>query len=231
MSNAIDCVIATWPNHPARMEYLRATWHSLCKHLRASRHLLRFVCASESEVDLTKPWLGADLVEWCDVRSIPLFWHKGPASLGAGMNNAIKACQSDVLFLVQDDYVLQHPLDLSPGVDVLRRNDAVDMIRYRYYVNPPHSTQFLGEVDGFRQVNILGHWPYGDDPHLRHRRMVERHGWYTEGIGHNSEGDMLHRLVRNRACILAADKLYFEHFGQVSAVPEHQERRPRAVRR
>lgn len=227
----IDVVLVTWPNHPKRLEYLRITLQSMACRLTASRHDLRYLCSSESQRDPDSTWHGEELQDMCSDLRMPLHWHDGPASLGAGMNNALRCCESDLVLLVQDDYMLLEPLDLSPGADAILADPAIDMIRYRYYVSPPHSTQFDGERGGFRCVKMDGPWPYGDDPHLRHSRMNQRHGLYVEGIGHASEGEMLHRLKRQNACILAADRLYFEHIGSVSAVPVSQELRPRAVGR
>lgn len=227
----IDVVLVTWPNHPQRLEYLQTTLASLAGGLTASRHELRYLCSSESARDPDSTWHGDELQELCNDVHMPLYWHDGPASLGAGMNAALRACTSDLVLLVQDDYILTEPLDLSPGADALLADPLIDMIRYRYYIGPPYSTQFEGERCGFRCVKMDGPWPYGDDPHLRHVRMMQRHGWYVEGVGHASEGEMLHRLKHQDAHILAADRLYFEHIGSVSAVPASQELRPRAIGR
>jgi hypothetical protein len=106
------------------------------------------------------------------------------------------------------------------------------MIRYSYYLHPQNGTRFNGEVEGgFRQVDTGGPWPYGDDPHLRTPRMVERHGFYLEHVGHGAESSMVHRLISDGAYIFAADKCYFGHFGAVSAVPESKEDRKREQKR
>jgi len=229
---AIDVVIVTWPNHPERLRYFCRTLAALRNHLTASRHALHFLVSSESEHDPDNVWCGDDLEEICQETNIPLFWHDGPASLGAGMNAALQACTAPTIFLVQDDYELLYPLDLSPGAEMLSWRPDVDLIRYTVFTPPTGGTEFTQtQLNGFREVNISGPWPYGDEPHLRTPRMVERHGWYNEAIGHGAESDMVHRLVRNRAVIYAADKCYFGHRGQVSAVPLTKETRERAVSR
>lgn len=226
--NPIDIVLVTWPNHPKRLAYFCRMLTALRTHLSASRHPLYWHCSSESERDPASSWHGEELREICRQEDIALHWHEGPASLGAGMNAALRACSSDLIFLVQDDYELLRPLDLSPGADVLMGNERIDLIRYSY---PPkeYGIRFYScEWPGFQAVYTTASWPYGDDPHLRHRRMMDRHGWYTEGIGHASEGDMVTRLARNRAGILASERCYFGHFGSVSAVPANQDNRERA---
>lgn len=78
--------------------------------------------------------------------------------------------------------------------------------------------------DGWRRFG-LDAWPYGDDPHLQRRDFMDKWGWFAEGIGHNSEGNMLHRLVNGNANIAAADKRYFGHVGLVTAVINDQRNR------
>jgi hypothetical protein len=103
------------------------------------------------------------------------------------------------------------PLDLSPGADLLTAHSEVDLIRYLW----PESLgcRFKGDVEGWRRFDLAGPWPYGDEPHLRRRDFMDRHGWYAEGVGHHAEGNMIRRLVENKATILAADRMYFGHFG------------------
>jgi hypothetical protein len=229
----IDVVLMTWPNHPKRIEYFRRTLTGLRANLTASRHRLNYLVSSESERDPDSTWHGNELAEICEAEFMPLFFRDGPASLGAGMNAALRLCTSPTIFLVQDDYELLYPLDISPGADLLEKHHDIDIIRYSYYTHPQNGTRFLGalEEDGFRTVDIYGPWPYGDDPHMRTPRTVERHGFYREGIGHGSEGDMVHRLVAGRAKIVAYDRCYFGNFGEVSAVPNAQEYRERAQKR
>jgi hypothetical protein len=100
----IDVVLATWPNHPRRIEYFRRTLTGLRANLTASHHQLRYLVSSESERDSAATWHGDELEKICESECMPLHWHDGPASLGAGMNAALRACTSPTIFLVQDDY-------------------------------------------------------------------------------------------------------------------------------
>lgn len=222
--STIDVVLITWPNHPRRMEFLRRTWDSLQANLCASDHLFRFLCSSESEPDPECKWCGEELEEFCRENFIPLSWAKGPASLGHGMNAAMDLSDSDVVFIHQDDYELLHPLDLSPGANMLVQHREVDLIRYGY---PPQEFgwRLLPYQDGWMRFDTTAKWSYGDEPHLQRRDFANRYR-YTEGNGHASEGCMLHNLVAHRAIILAADKPYYGHFGCVSSVPRVQETAP-----
>lgn len=233
----IDVVLVTWPNHPRRIEYFRRTVDALRAKLTAGRHALRWLCSSETFRDCASTWHGDELTEICRESGIELHWRPGAPSLGANMNAAGRLATAPVHFLVQDDYELLYPLDLSPGADVLASDRGVDLIRYSYFLHPEHGTRFTGGAGGagrhdWQRVDVRGPWPYGDDPQMRPAGFHHRWGWYLEGGQHGvSEGDMLHRLVKGRANIWAADRCYFGHFGEVAAVPESAEHRERAVSR
>lgn len=225
----IDVVLVCFPNHPARMTYLRHTLDTLQKNLTASRHNIRYLCSSESERDPTRPWCGDELATFCQQRNIPLTWRDGPASLGAGMNSALRCAESDIFVLAQDDYELLYPLDLSLGATLLEQHPEVDLVRYEWPENL--GCRYKGQIDGWRRLDTEGPWCYGDEPSARRQDFMDRHGWYTEDIGHAAEGDMLWRLVKHNAVIVAADKRYFGNFGAISAVPINKETRQREISR
>lgn len=234
--NPIDVVLVTWPNHPKRIKYFARTMRALREKLSAARHVLRWLCSAESERDPQSTWHGDELESLCREWGIDLVWRPPPASLGGNMNTACKLARSEVFLLVQDDYQLLEPLDLSPGAEFMAAHPGVDLLRYSYYQHPQHGTQFAGELDGWRLVNLDGYWPYGDDPQLRRPLFALRWGKYLEGGRHGmSESEMLLRLVRGvdsrRPVIAAADRCYFGHFGEVAAVPLVREFRERAVSR
>ena len=229
MTQLIDVVMVTWPNHQKRLEYFSRSLAALRTHLTASRHTLRWLCSSESERDPASDWHGDELTRICDDERIPLTFREGKASLGAAMNSAMKVSSAPLSLVVQDDFELLAPLDLSDGADFMLEHDDVDLLRYSYFTHPEQGTQFKGAIGKWRQVDIDGMWPYGDDPAMRRADFVRKVGWYLEGDRHGaSESDMLLRLVASRAVICAGDRSYFGHFGQVASVPVSQEVRGRA---
>lgn len=222
----IDVAMVTWPNHPARLEYFVRTVASLREHLTASRHMLRFYCSAESEVDPANPWQGEELAHICDENDITLTWREEPANLGANMNAAIAMCMAPTILLQQDDWRLKHPLDLSDGADFLMEHREVDLLRYNWPLDPHMMPTFIEQPGGWRRIDVRGKWPYGDDPHLRRQDFMWKHGWYYEGGGHGSaSGTLMKWLVKRNAVIAAADKPYYGHGGPVSSVLNDKRKR------
>ena len=223
----VDVVITAWPNHPRRIDYFRQTWAALQEKLTASHHSLRFHVSAESERDPDHPWHGDELQSMADTEGFDLRWREGPASLGANMNAALRLATAPTIFLVQDDWLLLEPLDLSPGIDFLVATPTVELLRYSW---PGDLPTFIPNIDGWRRIALDGMWPYGDNPHLRRSNFGNRFGWYLEGGRHGrSEGEMLYRLVRLGTGIAVADRNYFDHIGQVASVVN--EYRPREILR
>jgi hypothetical protein len=223
----IQVAITNWPNHPKRIEYFRRVTESLQSKLTAVGHSIQYVCSSETERDPKHPWFGDELIELCREQNIVLSWRDAPASLGGNMNAALRLCDAPVVFLVQDDWMLLEPLDIGPGAEYLSSHSDVDLIRYSW---PGHMTRFTGDRDGWQIVDGDYQFSYGDDPQLRRPDFVQRFGEYREGGPHGiSEGDMLYRLRKANAVILAAQKNYFCTIGDVASVID--EKRERAVQR
>lgn len=223
----IQVAMTAWPNHPRRLEYFDRVTTALREKLTAVGHDLQYVCSSETERDPKHPWFGDELAALCKERDISLSWRDGPASLGSNMNAALRLCMAPVVFLVQDDWLLLEPLDIAEGAEYIVANHDVDLIRYSW---PGHMTAFAGQRDGWQIVDGTQHWSYGDDPQLRRPDFIQRFGQYYEGGDHGvSENDMLARLRRDKATILAAQKNYFATIGEIASVIN--EKRERAVPR
>jgi hypothetical protein len=214
----IDVCIPTWPNHPRRIDYLR----QMLEHneeLRATGFSVRTYCSAESERDPACEWRGDDLEALCDQYAIELKWRIGPANLGANMNATMAMGSGELVYLQQDDWVLQERLDLSAGGRLLLDNPDVDIVRYNWPTAPGMEPTFCGDIKGWRLIDVQGPWPYGDDPHLRRRNFMDMWGWYYDKGKHGTASSALMRkLVLGNAKIVVADKPYYKHIGYVSAV-------------
>jgi len=205
----IDIAIVAWPNHPGRWLCFQKTLASLKENLSATGHTLRYVCSSESMQDPKHQWYGEELRQLCETEGVLLNFRPGPPGLGENMNAALRLCSGDFTLLVQDDRPLLKPLDLADGIAYTQANQAVDLIRYSW---PYGRSRLVLHPDGWRRIDVAGPWPYGDDPHLRRQNFTEKWGEYRENERHGtSEGDMIRRLVRGSALIVAADDIYFGH--------------------
>jgi hypothetical protein len=213
----IDVAMVTWPNHPMRLQYLEANIEAAREHLSASQHEIRFFCSIESEHDPDNVWCGLEAKQLCIRHEIRFKWRDKRANLGANMNAALRMCSAPTILLQQDDWRSVKPLDLSPGAELIL-SKPIDLLRYSWPDSDEMRPTFV-ERDGWRQIDVDGKWPYGDDPHLRKLGFMEKFGWYFEGGQHGSaSGRLMRTLRRRRALIAASDMLYFRHFGHVSSV-------------
>lgn len=226
----LDVVLVTWPNHPERMGYFRENALCLRDNLTATGYDIVLKASAETQRDPDCPWHGDELEAFCRDQSIQLHWRTDcKAGLGENMNHAMSLASSDVFLLVQDDWILDRPLDLGPGADFLTGRPDVAMIRYSW---PGDLPTFLDMPDGWRRLDLEGRWPYGDDPSLRRRDFMERYGGYAENVPHGtSEGRMLRSLVAAGADIRANAVCCFRHAGRVPAVPERDDPRGYEPRR
>ena len=222
----IDVALVTWPNHPLRLQYFTETVNSLRHHLTASGHDIRYVCSAEATPDIASEWMGGELAAYCENYGINLIWRHDKPNLGANMNNAIRLCSAKHILVQQDDWRLEYPLDLSPGVDFMEAHPDVDMVRYCWPDNDRMRPTFISQPDGWRRIDMRGKWPYGDEPHLQRFDFTAKWGEFLEGGKHASASSaLMHKLRTHGANIRVADKNYYRHFGQISSYPREQEQR------
>lgn len=216
--DTIDIAMTSWPNHPKRVEYFAETIEACRKLLTASGHQLRYYCSAESERDPKATWCGGALINLCADNNVDLSWRRPPANLGANMNAAMRMGHGPFIFLQQDDWRLDMPLDLTPGATLLGDHPELDIVRYSWPQQERMAPTLRSTVDGWRKIDVRGRWPYGDDPHLRRRDFMDRWGWYYDQGPHGSaSGTLMRKLVDGSAVIVVAENCYYRHFGYVSA--------------
>lgn len=221
----LTIVFTTWPNHPKRWQYFSTCIPRVLLGVTASRHEISYKCISENQHDPLHNWYGDHLEDFCRQHDIPLKYRTRQPSLGGMMNEAMRESESEFTMIVQDDWFLEKPFDISEGIDVMKRNPEVDIVRYSY-----PNVDVECEFDGWKKIQAKGMWPYGDDPHIRRKTFTDKFGPYIEFGEHGiSEGDMVYKFMNLNAFVLISDERHFGHCGEVSAVIN--EKRERAIKR
>lgn len=220
----IDVVIQTWPNHPQRLEYFSTTVEAAMRFLTASDDELSFRVSSESHRCEDSAWCSVALEAQCKRWHLPLHYRSSAPDIGAHLNEIWRTSTADLLFLLQDDWELLRPLDISAGARRIRDKT----VGVRYWAH----TDYQGENDnGFVQVKRDAIWSYGDNPALWGKSFHASLGPFHEGgqLGRH-EIDMYERLGASNLTVLAASELerdssyWFRHLGRVTTTPRHRSR-------
>lgn len=105
--------------------------------------------------------------------------------VGYGMNHSLRRIfdTTDLVLVMEDDWVLHAPLDLTPYVRTLMNHEEHGYIRFGYI--SPNILGYLISEEGklFWRIEpnqetyrMVGH------PSLRHKRFHHQYGWYDEGL-------------------------------------------------
>lgn len=165
-----------------RPKEIRRTLYAFLENVHYNRELLLFHLADDASPG---NYIGDIMAEfpylrWSHTRTERQGW-------GANVNTALKAIHTNMIFLMEDDYVAMGKVNLMAGVKLLQVNDKIGLVRY----------------DGIAGHNLTTHWrEYKDDtgridygiidrgsphlncysnrPHLRHKRFTEYYGYYPE---------------------------------------------------
>lgn len=119
---------------------------------------------------------------------IEVQWHSERTSYGMNTNRAIAAAMeiSPLYLPLEDDWILQEPLDLWPYADLLLSTEDIGMVRLGY-LNAGLTGQLEALRDGlYWRLDDTGgreasRYAFTGHPSLRHRRYHEAHGLYPEG--------------------------------------------------
>jgi hypothetical protein len=105
--------------------------------------------------------------------------------VGKSKNIALEKAfeQSPYVLILEDDWLLSRPLNLSPFVDVLRDNKETGIVRFGY---------LGGEMDArYKSYNDISFWElgrgsgvyiYSGQVSLRHKRFYDICGYHPEGV-------------------------------------------------
>ena len=94
---------------------------------------------------------------------------------------------SDFVLWLEDDWVLETPLEIERHIRVLQEREDVGIITYRGLTEG--SDLMVATHAGYHYLKFLrtSDMAYSGNPHLRHARFVRTYGWFTE---RHNPGDM-----------------------------------------
>lgn len=108
---------------------------------------------------------------------------------------------SDYVIWMENDWTLTHPLDLTPFVTLLEREESIGMVRLGGI-----AVGLECETVGFYGIHYLKlkrstQYAYSGNPSLRHKRFVKSYGYYSTQLdpGH-TELDFDGRLRQKEGC-------------------------------
>lgn len=118
-------------------------------------------------------------------------YHSEVLTPGANWNRGLIECYkwSDYVLVMEDDWFLPEPFDITPYVRLLQENKQVGMVRF--------GTLTLGMIchvkghDGkhYLEMDHKPQYAFSGNPHLRHKRLNQAIGLYNEDIS-PSPGDV-----------------------------------------
>lgn len=142
--------------------------------------------------------------------------------VGYGMNHCLQEIfqTTELVMIMEDDWVLNAPLDLRPYVNLLTNSETYGMIRMGY-ISPGLSGSLISEEDKlFWKLEPNGaQYRYSGHPSLRHKRFHERYGDFAEGLAPGwTELDMcakVNALPNGPALVYPAECGAWGFFGHV----------------
>jgi hypothetical protein len=246
----IGVAIVTWPRSIERIQYFKRTMQAMFDNARASRHHLIYFASAERDgvsLNMQRDFYDSVLALFGGQRGDFFQWREGPANLGANMNAALTMRgdpPADYLLLLQDDWVLTQPVDLSPYCDFLDGFPRFSMVRFSWPEVPRHDErahwikfasardQPYGDMtiarDNRTIIRFLDNsstYLYGDQPHLRRASYLEEFGPFKEGgDAGEPEVELCGRLKQQGWQVATSEKVLFEHCGDVSSMTTHAQR-------
>lgn len=183
-----------------RPEEIRKMVMALKSHLRYDGSLVWYVADDCSPGDYAlhlRSWM-QDLL----MQQVRLVRPEHNSGWGANVNNCLRSVKEMVVFQIEDDYILQRPIEMTPLVLLLMLNEQVGLIRldgiagHRLHAEineldlrsglPDYQQSKLcnpGKLYYWR-LNPHSHelYVYSNRPHIKHRRFHHFFGPYPERL-------------------------------------------------
>lgn len=205
-----------------RPDEIRVTINALCNQLTYDGPLRILVSDDASGGGYLR-----DLKEWWEHKGFTLLhgWHFEAISTpknggwGRNANHLLDVAFADcpLLFMMEDDYVLKRPLDLSAGVALMQQEPVLGMLRYRSTAGMPvlyyqRETDIAAYYPDYREyqgytlgkvtwlelmANSPSLWLYSNGPHLKSREFHGVYGRYPEGMKLGTTEESFAHIVKD----------------------------------
>jgi len=101
---------------------------------------------------------------------------------GLGWNKCLGICHqnSDFVLWIEDDWVMEKPLDLVPYVKLLQEREDVGICSFRILSvgADVHTVGYDGQV--YLRYERTTQYAFSGNPYLRHARYTNKYGWFAE---------------------------------------------------
>lgn len=128
-------------------------------------------------------------------------YHSERMGVGASMNRAAEEAMShtDIVLWLEDDWELEHHIDIEPYIEALAINPDVGMVRLGLLPGGIHSESLVYNDHVYLQMWRGTPYAFSGNPHLRHRRWFEAYGPYQPRLlPGDTEVAMDLQVVRNK---------------------------------
>lgn len=184
MNPNITILLLTYLNNETRKQYPLQTIQGIKNNLRYDGKLAWYIAEGYGNIQVNDLFL-----ELSHERVIG--WHSEYLTPGANWNKGLIECykRSDYVLVMEEDWLLPAPFDITPYVQLLQEKEDVCMVRF--------GTLTLGMICHVKGHNgrhylEMDHRPqyaFSGNPHLRHKRLNQAIGLYNERIS-PSPGDV-----------------------------------------
>ena len=110
------------------------------------------------------------------------FREDGSFNCGKGWNKGLGMGHqySDFVLFLEDDWVLESPLDIKPYVKLLQENEKVGIVNFRI-LSVGADVHTVG-ANGTMYLKYLRttQYAYSGNPLIRHARFTKHYGWFAE---------------------------------------------------
>lgn len=136
---------------------------------------------------------------------------------GANVNNGLRQCETELVFFVEDDYVLTRPLDLRAGVGMFMVKPEFGMLRFRgtagdhivmHQLEADISEYHPTYQDGIGMPGKVSYllldsgspslYLYSHGAHLKRKSFHEFYGYYPEGLKLGATEESYAHIVKDR---------------------------------